>query len=93
MTEENRTAEIVAEEMRILQEENDQFRYALQDIRGWASSYPLKIFPEPNLREVKEILEAAGIDQSALHATWARALLDGVGRRSSVALNREWDDE
>lgn len=59
----------------ILAEDADD---ALRRVSEWAAAYPADVFPEVDLEKAKAALEAAGIDYSALHGTWARHIMNGV---------------
>lgn len=59
----------------ILAEDADD---ALRRVSEWAAAYPADVFPEVDLEKVKAALEAAGVNYSALHGTWARHIMNGV---------------
>jgi hypothetical protein len=61
---------------------------ALEDLGQWASSYPVSIFPEPDLDRVTAILTEAGEREQMdrMHASWARNLLGGIEKRALDAL-------
>ncbi len=60
---------------------------ALNEILHWANAYPATVFPEPDLEKAREALAASGITMDALHGTWARDLLKGVGEIATEALH------
>lgn len=60
---------------------------ALNEVMHWANAYPAKVFPEPDLDKARQALEVVGITMEALHGTWARHLLEGVGRIATEALH------
>ena len=53
-------------------------RDALVDIKRWTEAYPVEVFPEPDLKAIREKI---GDDAySALLGTWGRHILAGIGR-------------
>ncbi len=61
---------------------------ALQKIVFWADSYPLDIFPEPDLVKARDLLEAGGITLDSVSASMARHVVEGVGNIARAALGR-----
>lgn len=51
---------------------------ALQRIQTWAIAYPLDVFPKPDLKKVREVLEAADMTLDAISAGAMRHVLSGV---------------
>ena len=64
----------------------DRYEDALQKIDNWAKAYPLDVFPEPDLKRVREVLEAAGITLDSVSASNMRHVISGVERIVSEAL-------
>jgi hypothetical protein len=63
---------------------------ALEEIRTWCEAYPTPIFTpltDDDLRVASDGLKTLGIDIGALHAQWARHLLDGIGKIAREALD------
>jgi hypothetical protein len=60
----------------ILAEEADD---ALRRISEWAGAYPNDVFPDVDLKKARAALSEAGIEIGALHATWARHIMQGIG--------------
>lgn len=58
--------------------ENKQLRAALERIQTWAKAYPLKIFPEPDLKKVAKALKDNGLTIDAVAASNMRYVLKGV---------------
>lgn len=50
----------------------------LQEIENWCHAYPLDIFPEPDFKKVRELLEAGGITLDSVSASNMRHVLKGV---------------
>lgn len=61
---------------------------ALNEILHWANAYPKTVFIEPDFEKVERALKAVGISMSALHGSWARHLLEGVGGIATEALHK-----
>jgi hypothetical protein len=59
---------------------------ALQKIQSWSESYPVDIFPEPDLKRAAELLNAGGITLDAVSASTARKIIKGVGEIARDAL-------
>ncbi len=57
---------------------------ALHKILAWCEAYPEAVFPEPDLGWIKDQIGAGAM--SALHAHWARHLLDGIARYAREGL-------
>jgi hypothetical protein len=69
--------------------EVERLRDALGEIKQWASAYPEDIFrpvPDDKLKEASGALKAIGVDMGALHAGWARHLVNGIGGIARAAL-------
>ena len=61
---------------------------ALHRIRQWCRAYPEAVFSEPDFDKAKAALESAGVSMDALHGTWARHLLKGIGKIADEALTK-----
>ena len=55
-----------------LRDRLDRYEDALQSIVQWSEAYPLDIFPEPDWKAARKLLEAGGIS------------LDSIMRREAV---------
>jgi hypothetical protein len=75
-------------EAEALQAKLDQCEEALHQIDSWSRAYPLRIFPEPDLKRVRELLEAGGITLDSVSASCMRHCVEGVGKIARAALNR-----
>lgn len=51
---------------------------ALQEIVRWCNAYPLDVFPEPDFKQVRELLAAGGISLDSVSASNMRYVLEGV---------------
>jgi len=58
----------------------DQREDALQSIVRWSEAYPLSIFPEPDLKKARRLLEAGGITLDAVSAHAMRHVVEQVGQ-------------
>lgn len=59
---------------------------ALHKIDSWSRAYPLRVFPEPDLKKARELLEAGGITLDAVSASCMRHCVEGVGKIARGAL-------
>jgi hypothetical protein len=60
----------------------EKLEAALLRIKQWAEAYPVEIFrplTEEQIRYAGALLKERDIDMGALHASWARHILDGIG--------------
>ena len=65
----------------------DLLRQALHRIRSWSEAYPIDIFPEPDLKKARELLEAGGITLDSISAHCMRHVIEGVGKIAKEALD------
>lgn len=56
----------------------DRMEKALRDIEAWAKAYPLRAFPEPNMKRVAEVLAINNITIDAVSASVIRSTLRGI---------------
>jgi hypothetical protein len=59
---------------------------ALQSIVQWSRAYPTTVFPEPDWKKAKELLEAGGVSLDAISAHCMRQVIEGVGQIAREAL-------
>jgi len=64
----------------------DELEVALHKIAQWSEAYPLDIFPEPDLKKARSLLEAGGITLDAISAHCMRHVIEGVGKIAREAL-------
>jgi hypothetical protein len=62
---------------------------ALHQIQAWCDAYPIESFPEQDLQRADQVLRAAGISMSAMHAGWARRIVSGIGEIARAAVAEE----
>lgn len=72
--------------MRAAEARAERYEDALQQIHNWAIAYPLDVFPEPDFKRVREVLEAAGITLDSVSASNMRYVICGVERIVEEAL-------
>lgn len=59
---------------------------ALIRIEAWSEAYPLEVFPEPDLKKARALLEAGGMTLDAISASAMRHVVDGVGQIAKQAI-------
>lgn len=64
----------------------ERYEEAIQQIDNWAKAYPLDVFPEPDFKRVREVLEAAGVTLDSVSASNMRHVITGVARITENAL-------
>jgi hypothetical protein len=72
-----------------LENENEHLRNALEQIEQWAQAYPLKAFPEPDLKKARALLEAGGLTLDAVSASAMRHALGGGAIAHAALLFRD----
>jgi predicted P-loop ATPase/GTPase len=55
-------------------------------LRNWAKAYPLDMFPEPDLKLARKLLEDGGVNYSTLNVYSMRHVINGVGKIIDEAL-------
>jgi len=63
-----------------LRDRLDRYEDALQSIVQWSEAYPLDIFPEPDWKAARKLLEAGGISLDSISAHCMRRVVEGVGK-------------
>lgn len=56
----------------------ERYECALQQIDTWIDAYPLEVFPEPDLKKARSLLEAGGMTLDAVSASGMRHVLKGL---------------
>ncbi len=74
------------EKINALQDRIDELEEAMLHIISWSEAYPLKIFPEPDLKKCAELLNAGGITLDAVSASCMRHVVTGVGKIAKEAM-------
>jgi hypothetical protein len=66
----------------------EKLEEALQQIVKWSEAYPLTVFPEPDFKKARKVLEAAGMPYTldAISASAMRHVVEGVGKIAREAL-------
>lgn len=65
----------------------------LEEIDNWARAYSIDVFPEPDMKMVHEVLQAAGLSLDAVSASNMRYALNGVGEIARKALEEKNTDQ
>ena len=60
--------------------EIETLRDKLHEIKHWCAAYPLDIFPEPDFKKARELLEAGGMTIDAISASNMRHVVTGIQR-------------
>lgn len=68
------------------QDRIDKLEEALHRIVSWSDAYPIDIFPEPDLKKARALLEAGGITLDSVSAYCMRHVVNGVGKIAREAL-------
>lgn len=71
-----------------LEDRIDDLETALYRIHQWSEAYPITVFPEPDLKKARELLEAGGITLDAISAHCMRHCVEGVGKIAKEALKQ-----
>jgi hypothetical protein len=69
-----------------LEVEADKYETALHVIADWAKAYPLEVFPEPDMKKVRELLAAGGIPIDFVSASNMRHVVTRVAEIAAQAL-------
>ena len=70
-----------------LQAENEKLKEAIELLQNWVKAYPLDMFPEPDLKLARKLLEDGDVNYSALNVYAMRHVINGVRRIIDEALN------
>ena len=68
-----------------------ELKDALERIAQWAEAYPVTVFiplTSGEMQKADSVLRGAGISMGAMHAAWARHIVDGIGGIARQALDR-----
>ncbi|NEH28156.1 hypothetical protein [Rhizobium ruizarguesonis] len=74
------------DELAALQETVRAYEVGLDRIEQWAQAYPLTVFPEPDLKKARALLEAGGMTLDAISASNMRHVVEGVQQIAVDAL-------
>ena len=67
---------------------SEKLEEALQRIVQWSEAYPLDVFPEPDWKKARALLEAGGISLDSVSASCMRRVVEGVGKIAREALEK-----
>jgi len=68
------------------EEQYSRMADALKSIVQWSEAYPEDIFPEPDWKKARALLEAGGMTLDSVSAHCMRHVVDGVGKIAREAL-------
>lgn len=75
-----------SDEINKLQDRIDVLEEAMLHIMAWSEAYPLEVFPEPDLKKARTLLEAGGITLDAVSASCMRHVVHGVAEIAKEAM-------
>lgn len=64
----------------------DKLEEALQQIAQWGDAYPIEVFPEPDFKRVRAVLEVAGLSLDGVSASNMRHVVTRASRIARTAL-------
>ena len=59
-------------------DEIDRLQERLSRILEWCEAYPLDVFPEPDFKQARKLLEAGGMTLDAISASNMRHVVNGI---------------
>ena len=77
------------DQVELMQKRIEDLEHSLRCIQQWCRAYPVPMFKELTNEQIElagEVLKFHSIDIGALHASWARHLLKGIGEIADTAL-------
>lgn len=81
--------ETLNQQVSALVDKNDRMEAHLEAISAWGDAYPLIVFPEPDFKKVRELLEAGGITLDCVSASNMRHVVEGVAKIAREGLGEE----
>lgn len=79
----------VSQQVSALIDKSDKMEAALEAISAWGDAYPLIVFPEPDFKKVRELLEAGGVTLDCVSASNMRHVVEGVAKIAREGLGEE----
>lgn len=76
-------------ELEEIEKRAEKMEAALEAISAWGDAYPLNVFPEPDFKRVRDLLEAGGISLDAVSASNMRHVVEGVAKIASEGLGED----
>jgi len=67
-------------EIECLEDEIEQLRDKLERIRQWTEAYPIDVFPEPDWKKARTLLEAGGMTLDSVSASAMRRVVNGIAK-------------
>jgi len=72
---------------------NEAMDIVLHRIIAWCNAYPVDVFPEPDLKKVRELLEAGGVTLDSVSASNMRHVINGFRELAQAAIDAVQDGE
>lgn len=85
----NKMIETLNQQVSAVVDKSDKMEAALEAISAWGDAYPLIVFPEPDFKKVRELLEAGGITLDCVSASNMRHVVEGVAKIAREGLGEE----
>lgn len=76
-------------EFKEIEKRAEKMEAALEAISAWGDAYPLNVFPEPDFKRVRDLLEAGGISLDAVSASNMRHVIEGVAKIAREGLGED----
>lgn len=73
--------------------QNEAMNIVLYRIISWCNAYPLDIFPEPDFKKARELLESGGITLDSVSASNMRHVINGFRELAQAAIDAVQDGE
>jgi hypothetical protein len=80
---------VLRKQILTLEQRNELLEAALEKVLTWSKAYPLDVFPEPDMKFARQLLEAGGLTIDAVSASNMRHVLTRIKAIISAALNKE----
>jgi hypothetical protein len=71
--------------------QNEAMDIVLHRIISWCDAYPLDVFPEPDFKKARELLEAGGITLDSVSASNMRHVINGFRELAQAAISAVQD--
>lgn len=73
--------------------QNEAMDIVLHRIIAWCNAYPVDVFPEPDFKRARELLEAGGITMDSVSAANMRHVINGFRELAQAAIDAVQDGE
>ena len=72
--------QVILTTIKMKDERIEQLEETLERIRQWTLAYPLDIFPEPDWKKARALLEAGGMTLDSVSAGASRRVVNGIAK-------------